>query len=194
MEHLTSTQIIESGALADPGLYEGLDTVAQVLRFECKATATRVLGPWIYPARKYHGLWVAEGFTNYYGHLMMRRTSLGRGALSAARALPSRHRKRRYTDERRVSLRPFLDDALHAQHTNLENTTISYYPKGELIAWCFDLLIRGKSYGKASLDEVMRQRAKSSISGSNNSYYRGSWLHAGGSGARRVGCGRLRSA
>jgi predicted metalloprotease with PDZ domain len=52
---------------------------------------------------------------------------------------------------------PFLDDAPHAQRTNLANTSISYYPKGELIGMVLDLIIRGKTGGKASLDEVMRR-------------------------------------
>ena len=52
---------------------------------------------------------------------------------------------------------PFIDDAPHAQRTNLDNTSISYYPKGELIGMVLDLIIRGKTNGKASLDEVMRR-------------------------------------
>jgi predicted metalloprotease with PDZ domain len=52
---------------------------------------------------------------------------------------------------------PFIDDAPHAQLTNLENTAISYYPKGELIGMVMDLLIRGRTKGKSSLDDVMRR-------------------------------------
>src|SRR2546429_9984396 len=52
---------------------------------------------------------------------------------------------------------PFIDDAPHAQQTNLANTSISYYPKGEILGVVLDLLIRGKTRGKASLDEVMRR-------------------------------------
>src|SRR5947209_20478514 len=52
---------------------------------------------------------------------------------------------------------PFLDDAVHAQQTNLENTSVSYYPKGEIIGFVLDLLIRGKTKGRASLDDVMRK-------------------------------------
>src|SRR4029077_16282552 len=52
---------------------------------------------------------------------------------------------------------PFLDDAPHAQQTNLTYTSISYYPKGEVLGMVLDLLIRGKTNGKASLDEVMRR-------------------------------------
>jgi len=51
---------------------------------------------------------------------------------------------------------PFLDDAPHEQLVNLQNTAISYYPKGELIGMVMDLLVRGRTKGKASLDDIMR--------------------------------------
>jgi predicted metalloprotease with PDZ domain len=52
---------------------------------------------------------------------------------------------------------PFIDDAPQSQQTNLANTSVSYYPKGETIGIVLDLLIRGKTKGKASLDDVMRR-------------------------------------
>jgi len=51
---------------------------------------------------------------------------------------------------------PFLDRAFYRDRNNLENTSLSYYLKGELIALNLDLLIRGKSNGRHSLDDVMR--------------------------------------
>ena len=67
---------------------------------------------------------------------------------------------------------PFIDDAPHAQQTNLDNTSISYYPKGELIAMVLDLLVRGKTHGKATLDDVMRRMYEEFyLKSSNNSYY-----------------------
>jgi Predicted protease with the C-terminal PDZ domain len=67
---------------------------------------------------------------------------------------------------------PFIDDAPHAQKTNLENTAISYYPKGELVAMVLDLLVRGRSNGKHSLDDVMRAMYEEFyLKSSNNSYY-----------------------
>jgi predicted metalloprotease with PDZ domain len=74
---------------------------------------------------------------------------------------------------------PFLDDAPHAQQTNLANTAISYYPKGELIGMVLDLLIRGRTQGKSSLDEVMRRMYDEFyLKSANNSYYlRGRGYH-----------------
>src|SRR5882724_5570399 len=80
MEHLTSTQIIEPGALADQGVYDDtLGTVAHEFFhvWNVKRLRPLELGPWDFtrPANT-RGLWVAEGITNYYGHLMMRRAGI----------------------------------------------------------------------------------------------------------------------
>jgi len=80
MEHLTSTQIIEPGALADPGMYDDtLGTVAHEFFhvWNVKRLRPLELGPWDFTRdANTRGLWVAEGFTNYYGHLMLRRAGL----------------------------------------------------------------------------------------------------------------------
>jgi len=52
---------------------------------------------------------------------------------------------------------PFIDSAVQRQRTNLPNTSLSYYLKGELIALNLDLLIRGWTGGQRSLDDVMRR-------------------------------------
>ncbi len=167
MEHLTSTQIIESGALNDEGVYaDTLDTIAHEFFhvWNVKRLRPLELGPWDFtrPANT-RGLWVAEGLTNYYGHLMMRRSGLwddtkffrteGQTVTGIENA-PGSHLM---SAEESSELAPFLDDAPHAQRTNLANTSISYYPKGELIGLVLDLIIRGKTNGKASLDDVMRR-------------------------------------
>jgi predicted metalloprotease with PDZ domain len=167
MEHLTSTQIILPGALADPSMYDGaLDTVAHEFFhvWNVKRLRPIELGPWDFtrPANT-RGLWIAEGITNYYGHLMLRRaglwddaklwTTLAQQVTQVENAPGSRLMS---AEESSLSA-PFLDDAPHAQQTNLTNTSISYYPKGEVLGIVLDLLIRGKTNGKASLDEVMRR-------------------------------------
>jgi predicted metalloprotease with PDZ domain len=74
---------------------------------------------------------------------------------------------------------PYIDDAPHAQETNLSNTSVSYYPKGEIIGVVLDLLIRGKTKGKASLDEVMRHMYREFYLDSPNAtyYLRGRGYH-----------------
>ena len=80
MEHLTSTQIIQPGALAEPGVYERtLGTVSHEFFhvWNVKRLRPQELGPWDFTRPlATRGLWVAEGFTNYYGHLMLRRAGI----------------------------------------------------------------------------------------------------------------------
>ncbi|MFL6546612.1 MAG: hypothetical protein ACJ8LM_15730, partial [Candidatus Udaeobacter sp.] len=80
MEHLTSTQIIEPGALADPGMLEdALDTASHEFFHVWNVKRLRPvgLGPWDFTKdARTRGLWVAEGFTNYYGHVMQRRAGI----------------------------------------------------------------------------------------------------------------------
>jgi predicted metalloprotease with PDZ domain len=67
---------------------------------------------------------------------------------------------------------PFIDAALHRQRTNLPNSSLSYYLKGELIALNLDLLIRGWTRGQRSLDDVMRRAYQEFyMKGPSASYY-----------------------
>src|SRR5690349_23157412 len=182
MEHLTSTRIIQPGALADPGLYEGtLGTVAHEFFhvWNVKRLRPQELGPWDFTRPlATRGLWVAEGFTNYYGHLMLRRAGLWedreflRRAAETIKGIESAQGSRLMSAEESSLSAPFLDDAPHAQLTNLRNTAISYYPKGELIGMVMDLLVRGRTKGKTSLDDIMRDMYEEFyLKSPNSSYY-----------------------
>ena len=182
MEHLTSTQIIVPGALADKDmLEEALDAAAHEFFhvWNVKRLRPIELGPWDFtrPANT-RGLWIAEGITNYYGHLMQRRAGLWidarlftelRNQISEVENSPGS--KLMSAEESSLSA-PFLDDAPHAQQTNLPNTSVSYYPKGEVVGLALDLLMRGKTKGKASLDDVMRRMYEDFyLKSPNASYY-----------------------
>jgi len=182
MEHLTSTQIIQPGALADAGVYE--DTLGTASHeffhvWNVKRLRPQELGPWDFTRPlSTRALWVAEGFTTYYGHLMLRRagiwndkTFLTRQAETIMRIESAQGSRLMSAEESSLSA-PFLDRASHAQSTNLQNTTISYYPKGELIGMVMDLLLRGRTKGKVSLDDVMRDMYEEFyVKSSNDSYY-----------------------
>jgi predicted metalloprotease with PDZ domain len=182
MEHLTSTQIIEPGALSDSGMYEDtLDTVAHEFFhvWNVKRLRPQELGPWDFtrPVAT-HGLWIAEGFTNYYGHLMLRRAGLiddkkflieESQTITRIEGAPG---NRLMSAEESSLSAPFIDGAPHEQSTNLRTTSISYYPKGELIGMVMDLLVRGRTKGKASLDTVMRDMYDELyLNSPNSSYY-----------------------
>jgi predicted metalloprotease with PDZ domain len=167
MEHLTSTQVIEPGTLADPGMpEETLDAVAHEFFhvWNVKRLRPLELGPWDFtrPANT-RGLWIAEGITNYYGHLMQRRAGLLNDAqfwtklVQQITEVENSPGKRLMSAEDSSLSAPFLDDAPQAQQTNLADTSVSYYPKGEILGIVLDLLIRGKTKGTAALDEVMRR-------------------------------------
>lgn len=182
MEHLTSTQIILPGELIDQMQYEeALATAAHEFFhvWNVKRLRPVELGPWDFtrPANT-RALWIAEGVTNYYGHLMLRRAGLWNDARlfkTLAEQIDgvdnSPGSKLMSAEESSLSA-PFIDDAAHAQETNLANTSVSYYPKGEIIGVVLDLLMRGKTKGKASLDEVMRRMYEDFyLKSANASYY-----------------------
>ena len=181
MEHLTSTQIIEPGALGEDGVYKDtLDTVAHEFFhvWNVKRLRPVELGPWDFTrSLSTRGLWVAEGITNYYGHLLMRRAGLSddtaflRRESETINGIENAPGSHLMSAEESSLAAPFLDGAPHAQRTNLGNTAISYYPKGELIGLVLDLMIRGKTNGKASLDDVMRRMYDEFYVKSPNSTY-----------------------
>jgi predicted metalloprotease with PDZ domain len=167
MEHLTSTQIIESGTLAEADTYQSaLDSVSHEFFhvWNVKRLRPVELGPWDFtrPANT-RGLWIAEGITNYYGHLMLRRSGIGNDKLlydtlaKQISEVDNAPGSRLMSAEESSLSAPFIDDAVHSQETNLENTSISYYPKGEILGVVLDLLMRGRTHGQASLDQVMRR-------------------------------------
>ena len=181
MEHLNSTQIIEPGALGESGVYaSALGTVAHEFFHVWNVKRLRPVefGPWDFtrPANT-RSLWIAEGFTNYYGHLMMHRagiwdmTQFLRRQSQTITGIESAPGTALMSAEASSQAAPFIDDAPHAQQTNLQNTAISYYPKGELVGMVLDLVIRGKTNGKGSLDEVMRRMYQQFYMNSPNATY-----------------------
>ncbi|HEX8852218.1 MAG TPA: PDZ domain-containing protein, partial [Pyrinomonadaceae bacterium] len=161
------TQIITTRALGDKGVAEdALDTAAHEFFhvWNVKRLRPVELGPWDFTRPlATRSLWIAEGLTNYYGQLMLRRAglwtdeqlldSLG-STISAVENSPG---NRLMSAEEASLIAPFIDRASSEQRTNLANTTVSYYPKGETLGFVLDLLVRARSQGRATLDDVMRR-------------------------------------
>ncbi|MDT5270303.1 MAG: hypothetical protein QOH49_2489 [Acidobacteriota bacterium] len=182
MEHLNSTQIIQTAALGDARtLDDAVGTAAHEFFhvWNVKRMRPAGLGPWDFTRPVVtRGLWIAEGFTNYYGKLAQRRAGVWddeqlfkayAGAIGGIENQPGVH----LTSAVEASiLAPFIDRASSDQKTNLANTIVSYYPKGETIAIALDLLIRGRSKGRASLDDVMRRAFEEFyLKSAGDSYY-----------------------
>jgi predicted metalloprotease with PDZ domain len=167
MEHLTSTQIIQPGILAERGSYDdALRTAAHEFFhvWNVKRLRPIELGPWDWtkPVAT-RSLWIAEGFTEYYGVLMYHRAGFQNadGFLNSLSStigtIENSPASKLMSAEASSMAASFIDAALHRQRTNLPNTSLSYYLKGELIALNLDLIIREKTAGRYSLDEVMRR-------------------------------------
>lgn len=107
-------------------------------------------------------LWLAEGFTNYYGPLTLQRAGLTdlqefaetlASAINAVTFSPGRQVR---TAEEMSQMAPFVDAAAAIDRTSFDNTFISYYTWGEAIALGLDLTLRKRTAGKVTLDDFMR--------------------------------------
>jgi predicted metalloprotease with PDZ domain len=182
MEHLNSTQIVSTGPLASPNVFEGAVSTAAHEFFHVwnvKRLRPVGLGPWDFTRPVVtRGLWIAEGFTNYYGALHEHRAGvvdearLLEGFSATVNDVENAPGTRLMSAEESSLSAPFLDRGTHEQRTNLENTAISYYPKGETLGLALDLLIRARTKGRSSLDDVMRAAyRKFYLESEKDSYY-----------------------
>ncbi len=134
----------------------GLAAHELVHAWNVKRARPRVLRPYDYAHVQRTGqLWVAEGWTSYYGPLLLVRSGLQppeklyerlTGRLRYHRANPTN----RFLSLEAVSLDSWLD------WTAPYLTFRTYYVKGSLAALDLDLRIRRASGGKHSLDDLMR--------------------------------------
>jgi predicted metalloprotease with PDZ domain len=122
------------------------------------------LGPFEYERENYtRGLWVAEGFTDYYGDLMAVRA----GVMTPEEALASLSEMIATLQTTPGRLAQSVEEAsfdawirYYRPDENTANTTISYYTKGAVIGFLLDLEIRKATNNARSLDDVMRQAYK----------------------------------
>ena len=164
MEHRNSTVITGRSSLARDSR-DVLDTVAHEF-FHCwnvERIRPKGLEPFDFDRANLSGeLWLAEGFTQYYGPLVLQRAgfadlpattnvlnSLVDGVtLEAGRSVRSA--------KEMSQMAPFIDGGRPVDRTNWSNTVISYYPFGAAIALAMDLSLRERGNGSVSLDDFMR--------------------------------------
>ena len=118
------------------------------------------LGPFDYTQENYTKvLWVAEGVTDYYADLVLRRA----GLISESEFLAATARSMQNLQNTPGRLVQSVEESsydawikYYRQDENSINSQISYYDKGALLGLLLDLEIRKRSGGAKSLDDVMR--------------------------------------
>ena len=164
MEHRNSTIMTSSSSIRSnrDGL---LSTVSHEFfhSWNVERIRPKSLEPFNFDAANMSGeLWLAEGFTNYYGPLALQRAGLTQlqeftaTLASAVNAVMFRAGRQVRTAEEMSQMAPFVDAAAAIDRTDFENTFISYYTWGETIALGLDLTLRTRSDGKVTLDDFMR--------------------------------------
>ena len=118
------------------------------------------LGPFDYERENYTtALWMAEGFTEYYAALLLKRAGIATvdeffeelsGHIEAVQTTPGRLVTSAATSSFDTWIKQYRPDE------NTPNTTINYYPKGAVIAFLLDARIRKFTRDAKSLDDVMR--------------------------------------
>jgi predicted metalloprotease with PDZ domain len=118
------------------------------------------LGPFDYENEVYtKGLWIAEGFTDYYGGLLVMRAGLSTrdeyledlsGQIESVQTVPGRLAQPVGMASYDTWIKQYRPDE------NTPNTAINYYPKGAVIAFLLDAKIQRATNGAKSLDDAMR--------------------------------------
>ncbi len=164
MEHRNSTVMTSAGSIAR-ARGELLDTVAHEFfhAWNVERIRPRDLEPFDLDSANTSGLlWLAEGFTQYYGPVALQRAGLfdiGSTArtftdlVEAASTGPGRLVR---SAEEMSRMAPFTDGGRPIDRTNWSITVTSYYPLGGAIALALDLTLRERSNGQTSLDDFMR--------------------------------------
>jgi predicted metalloprotease with PDZ domain len=163
MEHRDSTSITDRTDLKDAGP-RAVDTVSHEFfhAWNVRRIRPRSLEPFDFERANMSGeLWFAEGFTSYYGPLLIKRAGISTlddfvrelsGPVNRVLNAPGREVFSVVDMSRQA---PFVDAARSIDATNFRNTFISYYTYGEALGFGLDLAIRERFPGR-SLDDWMR--------------------------------------
>ncbi len=181
MEHLYSTQIQSRRFWTDTAaLLPGIGSAAHEYFhvWNVKRVRPAALGPFDYTREQYQpSLWVAEGWTQYYGEVALYRAGIEDTAAfyrSMAALVQDNLTApgRKVTSARMASFSaPFWDGAPPVQPTNFRNTFFDYYTKGAGIALYLDLFIRNRTGNAKSLDDAFNNLKARSWSAPKASYY-----------------------
>ncbi|WP_205501913.1 M61 family metallopeptidase [Rufibacter psychrotolerans] len=163
MEHRNSTVITSSRPLKS-GMTPHLSTLSHEFfhAWNVERIRPQSLEPFNFADANMSGeLWLAEGFTSYYGTLLMHRagvTSVADYLKSAAypiMAVAVSPGKEYFSPVEMSQQAPFVDASRSVDPTNRTNTYISYYTYGNAIALGLDFTLRTR-FKNLSLDDYMR--------------------------------------
>src|SRR5260370_40759165 len=164
LEHLNSTALgfRRSNFATEEGYRNFWSLVAHEFfhLWNVKRIRPDALGPFDYTKENYTKLlWVAEGITDYYATLVLRRAGLisDKEFLEAeARAIQAlQHTPGRLVmSAEESSFDTWIK--FYRQDENSINSQVDYYNKGSILGLLLDLEIRKRSNGAKSLDDVMR--------------------------------------
>jgi predicted metalloprotease with PDZ domain len=164
MEHRNSTVVASATSFKNPqAALAALGTLSHEF-FHCwnvERIRPKSLEPFNFEDANISGeLWLAEGFTQYYGPLIMVRAGVAipdpAGLVRNAVAVINSPARRFRSAVEMSQMAPFSDAAVAIDETNLPTTFISYYTYGAAIATALDLSLRDRSNGKVTLDDFMR--------------------------------------
>ena len=166
MEHRNSTVVASPTSFKNPQAVRGaLGTVSHEFfhTWNVERIRPKTLEPFDFEEANMSGeLWLAEGFTQYYGGLVLGRAGLRPadqtllGLANSALGVAT-HPARQFRSAVQMSQHaPFSDAARSVDETNFSYAFISYYTYGSALALAMDLELRTRSNGKVSLDDYMR--------------------------------------
>ncbi|MFN0111821.1 MAG: M61 family metallopeptidase [Blastocatellia bacterium] len=166
MEHRNSTSLTSSRSIKGGGARGNLGTVSHEYfhAWNVERLRPKTLEPFSFEdANVADGLWVGEGFTQYYGNLAMKRAGFSGDDAGFARGLGFTINSIVNTPGRLLhgaiemsQQAVYADGAPAADPNNLTNNFLSYYTYGSAVALGLDLTLRTKFTGK-TLDGYMRQ-------------------------------------
>jgi predicted metalloprotease with PDZ domain len=164
MEHRNSTVVASATSFKNPqAVRAALGTVSHEF-FHCwnvERIRPKTLEPFNFEEANISGeLWLAEGFTQYYGPLIMARAGVSNadpaGLVRNALAIINSPARQFRSAVEMSQMAPFSDAAVAIDETNLSTTFISYYTYGAALAAALDLSLRDRSNGTITLDDFMR--------------------------------------
>ena len=164
MEHRNSTSLTSSRSTkGNPRANLGTVSHEFFHAWNVERLRPRTLEPFNFEdANVSDGLWLAEGFTQYYGSLLMKRAGFGdeagfgRGMGFTVNAVVNGPGRLIHSPVEMSRRAVFEDGGVTSAPNNSSNIFISYYTYGAAVALGLDLTLRTKFPGK-TLDDYMRE-------------------------------------